>query len=159
MRIWNQSNPSCVAGDRQDAERSVIAQVRGERMINSRESNPTIQAVFDILCGFAAFFIVLLVSFITREQQDIRSFLVAVCVAFFVVGYLRARGRSGRVTLRFLFIVIGGIAPAIALKELRIALTAPPFLQMYVILGSLAAAVGMTTRWLVGKARLGIVRP
>ncbi len=95
-------------------------------MINSRASNPTIQAVFDILCGFAAFFIVLLVSFITREQQDIRSFLLAVCVAFFVVGYLRARGRSGRVALRFLFIVIGGIAPAIALKELRIALTAPP---------------------------------
>ena len=124
----------------------------------SRESNATIQAVLDVLCGFAAFFTVLLVSFITREHQDIRSFLLAVFVAFLVAGYLRARVPSGRVVLHFLLILIGGIAPAIALKELRIALTAPPFLEMYVILGSLAAAVGMTMRRLgaEGKARYGV---
>lgn len=125
----------------------------------SHESNPIVQAVLNVLCGFGAFFIVLLVSVLTREHQDIRSFLTAVCVGFFVVGYLRARVRSGWVVLQFLLIVLGGIAPAVTLRELRIALTAPPFLQMYVILGSLAAAVGMTMRWLGAKrkARYGVV--
>jgi thiol-disulfide isomerase/thioredoxin len=125
----------------------------------SRKPNPAIRAVLDVLCGFVAFATVLLVSFITREHQDVRSFLLAVCVAFFVVGYLRARVRSGRLALQFLFVVIGAIAPAIALKELHIAFTASPFLQMYVILGSLAAAVGMIMRWLTsrGKALYGVV--
>lgn len=129
-----------------------------EEGTRSRESNPLIQAVLDVLWGFGAFFIVLLVSVLTREHQDIRSFLLAVCVGFFVVGYLHARVRSGWMPLQFLLIVLGGIAPAIALRELRIALTAPPFLQMYVILGSIAAAVGMTMRWfgVQGKARYGV---
>ncbi len=152
---WNQSIPPCVS-DKESPGGKRVRMAKADT--GSHESKLALKAVLDVLCGFAAFFTVLLVSFITREHQDIRSFLLAVCVAFFIAAYLRAQVPSGRVAVHFLLILIGGIVPAIALKELRIALTAPPFLEMYVILGSLAAAVGMTMRRLgtEGKARYGV---
>src|ERR1035437_703516 len=97
----------------------------------------------DALCGFLAFVFVMLVSFLTREHQDIRSFLLATSVGFFLVGWLRGRASSAYVR-SILVAVCMGVAPAVAMNRLRMALTAPPFLLMYVTLGCLAAVVGIS---------------
>ena len=108
----------------------------------SRKKTATAVAL-DALCGFLAFGFVMLVAFLTREHQDIRSFLLATSVGFFLVGWLRGRTSSAYVR-SILVPVCMGVAPAIAMNRLGWALTAPPFLSMYVTLGCLAAVVGIS---------------
>jgi thiol-disulfide isomerase/thioredoxin len=75
-------------------------------------------AVLDLVWGFIAFAVVLAVSFITRDHQDIRSFLSATCVAFFVAALLRATPRRGRLWLTVLLVALGGIAPVVTMNRL-----------------------------------------
>jgi hypothetical protein len=75
-------------------------------------------AVLDLVWGFIAFAVVLAVSFITREHQDIRSFLLATCIAFIVAALLRANPRRGRLWLTVLLVALGGIAPVVIMNQL-----------------------------------------
>jgi hypothetical protein len=89
------------------------------------------RAVLDLVWGFIAFAVVLAVSFITRQHQDIRSFLVATCVAFFVAALLRANPRRGRLGLTVLLVALGGIVPVVTMNRLGIAFTARPFIVSF----------------------------
>jgi hypothetical protein len=75
-------------------------------------------AVLDIVWGFIAFAVVLAVSFITRQHQDIRVFLVATCVAFFAAALLRANPRRRRLWLTVLLVALGGIVPVVTMNRL-----------------------------------------
>jgi hypothetical protein len=76
------------------------------------------RAVLDLVWGFIAFVVVLAVSFLTREHQDIRSFLGATCVAFCAAALLRANPRRGRLWLTVLLVASGGIVPVVTMNRL-----------------------------------------
>ena len=110
-------------------------------------------AVLDLVWGFIAFAGVLAVSFFTRQHQDIRSFLVATCVAFFVAALIRANPQRGRLGLTVLLVAIGGIVPVIMMNRWGIAFTARPFIVSFLLMSVCATILGMGIRWL--KARAG----
>jgi thiol-disulfide isomerase/thioredoxin len=112
------------------------------------------KAVLDFLGGFIAFAVVLAVSFITREHQDIRSFLLATSVAFFAAALLRTSPRRGRLWLTVLLVALGGIVPVVAMNRLGIAFTARPFILSFLLISVSASILGMAIRWL--NARVGI---
>jgi thiol-disulfide isomerase/thioredoxin len=112
------------------------------------------RAILDLVWGFIAFAVVLAVSFITREHQDIRSFLAATCVAFFVAALLRANPRRGRLGLTVLLVALGGIVPVVTMNRLGIAFTGRPFIVSFLLMSVCAAILGMGIRWL--NARAGI---
>ena len=112
-------------------------------------------AVLDLVWGFIAFAVVLAVSFITREHQDIRSFLLATCIAFFVAAHLRANPRRGRLWLTVLLVALGGIAPVVTMNRLGIAFTAQPFIVSFLLMSVSAAILGMGIRWLNARAGTG----
>ncbi len=89
----------------------------------------------------------MLVSFLTRLHQDIRSFLLATVLAFFLAALLQGfppnRTSSARVRSTLL-LLCAGIAPAIAMNKLDMALTASPALSTYVTLACLAAVAGLS---------------
>jgi thiol-disulfide isomerase/thioredoxin len=105
-------------------------------------------AVLDLVWGFIAFAVVLAVSFITREHQDIRSFLLATCVAFFAAALLRANPRRGRLWLTVLLVALGGVVPVVAMNRLGIAFTAQPFIVSFLLMSVSASILGMGIRWL-----------
>jgi thiol-disulfide isomerase/thioredoxin len=110
------------------------------------------RGVLDLIWGFIAFAVVLAVSFITREHQDIRSFLVATCVAFFAAALLRANPRHGRPWLTVLLVALGGIVPVVTMNRLGIAFTAQPFIVSFLLMSVCAAILGMGIRWLNARA-------
>lgn len=110
------------------------------------------RAVLDLVWGFIAFAVVLAVSFITRQHQDIRSFLVATCVAFFVAALLRANPRRGRLGLTVLLVALGGIVPVVTMNRLGIAFTARPFIVSFLLMSVCAAILGMGIRRLNARA-------
>ena len=109
-------------------------------------------AVLDLVWGFIAFAVVLAVSFITREHQDIRSFLLATCIAFFVAALLRANPRRRRPWLTVLLVALGGIAPVVTMNQLGIAFTAQPFIVSFLLMSISASILGMGIRWLNTRA-------
>jgi thiol-disulfide isomerase/thioredoxin len=109
-------------------------------------------AVFDLIWGFIAFAVVLAVSFITREHQDIRSFLLATCVAFFAAALLRANPRHGRPWLTVLLVALGGIVPVVTMNRLGIAFTAQPFIVSFLLMSVSASILGMGIRWINARA-------
>ena len=110
-------------------------------------------AVLDLVSGFVAFSVVLAVSFVTREHQDIRSFLLATSVAFFVAALLRANPRRRRLWLTVLLVALGGIAPLGAMNQLGIAFTDRIFLVSFLVMSLCAAILGIGIRWLNARAR------
>ena len=104
------------------------------------------RAVLDLVWGFIAFAVVLAVSFITRQHQDIRSFLGATCVAFFAAALLRANPRRGRPWLTVLLVALGGIVPVVTMNRLGIAFTAGPFIASFLLMSVCAAILGMGIR-------------
>ena len=109
-------------------------------------------AVLDLVWGLIAFAVVLGVSFITREHQDIRSFLLATCVAFFAAALLRARPRRGRPWLTFVLVALGGIVPVVTMNRLGIAFTAQPFIISFLWMSVSASILGVGIRWLNVRA-------
>ena len=109
-------------------------------------------AVLDLVWGFVAFAVVLAVSFITREHQDTRSFLLATCVAFFAAALLRANPRRGRPRLTILLVALGGIVPVVTMNRLGIAFTAQPFIVSFLLMSVSASILGMGIRWLNARA-------
>jgi thiol-disulfide isomerase/thioredoxin len=109
-------------------------------------------AVLDLVWGFIAFAVVLAVSFITRDHQDIRSFLLATCVAFFAAALLRANPRRGRLWLTVLLVALGGIVPVVTMNRLGIAFTAQPFIVSFLLMSVSASILGMGIRWLNARA-------
>jgi thiol-disulfide isomerase/thioredoxin len=110
------------------------------------------RAVLDLVWGFIAFVVVLAVSFLTREHQDIRSFLGATCVAFCAAALLRANPRRGRLWLTVLLVASGGIVPVVTMNRLGIAFTAGPFIVSFLVMSVCAAILGMGIRWLNARA-------
>jgi thiol-disulfide isomerase/thioredoxin len=110
------------------------------------------RAVLDLVWGFIAFTAVLAVSFLTRQHQDIRSFVLATCVAFFAVAFHRAKARRGRLWLTLLLVALGGIAPLVTMNRLGIAFTARPFFVSFLVLSVCAAVSGVGIRWLDARA-------
>jgi thiol-disulfide isomerase/thioredoxin len=108
--------------------------------------------VLDLVWGFIAFTVVLAVSFITREHQDIRSFLLATCVAFFAAALLRANPRRGRLWLTVLLVALGGIVPVVTMNRLGIAFTAQPFIVSFLLMSVSTSILGMGIRWLNARA-------
>jgi hypothetical protein len=111
-------------------------------------------AVLHLVWGFLAFAVVLALSFITREHQDIRSFLVATCVAFFAAALIRANPQRGRLWLTVLLVALGGIVPVVTMNRLGIAFTAQPFIVSFLLMSVSASILGMGIRWL--NARVGV---
>jgi len=109
-------------------------------------------AVLDIVWGFIAFAVVLAVSFITRQHQDIRVFLVATCVAFFAAALLRANPRRRRLWLTVLLVALGGIVPVVTMNRFGIAFTAQPFIVSFLLMSVCAAILGMGIRLLNARA-------
>ena len=110
------------------------------------------RAVLDLVWGFIAFAMVLAVSFITREHQDIRSFLLATCVAFFAAALLRTNPRRGRLWLTVLLVALGGIVPVVTMNRLGIAFTAQPFIVSFLVLSVCSIILGIGIRWLNARA-------
>ena len=110
------------------------------------------RAVLDLVWGFIAFVAVLAVLVLTRQHQDIRSFVLATCVVFFVAAFQRAGARSGRLWLTALLVALGGIAPVVTLNRLGIAFTARPFIVSFLLMSVCAAVLGVGIRWLNARA-------
>ncbi|MFC5863061.1 TlpA disulfide reductase family protein [Acidicapsa dinghuensis] len=110
------------------------------------------RAVLDLVWGLIAFVMVLAVSFITRQHQDIRSFLMATCVAFFAAALLRANPRRGRLWLTVLLVALGGIVPVVTMNRLGIAFTAEIFIASFLVMSVCASILGMGIRWLNARA-------
>lgn len=109
-------------------------------------------AFLDLVWGFVAFAVVVAVSFITREHQDIRSFVLATCVAFLAATLLRANPRRGRLWLTVLLVALGGIVPIVVMNRLGIAFTAQPFIVSFLLMSVSASILGMGVRWLNARA-------
>jgi len=76
------------------------------------------RVALDLIWGFIAFAVVLALSFITRQHQDIRSFLLATCVAFLAAALLRANPRRRPLWLTALLVALGGIVPVVTMNRL-----------------------------------------
>ncbi len=111
------------------------------------------RAVLDLVWGFIAFAAVLAVSILTRQHQDIRSFVLATCVAFFAAAFQRAKAQRERLWLTALLVALGGIAPIVTMNRLGIAFTARPFIVSFLLMSVCAAVLGVGIQWL--NARVG----
>jgi thiol-disulfide isomerase/thioredoxin len=109
-------------------------------------------AILDLVWGLIAFAAVLAVSVLTRQHQDIRSFVLATCVAFFAAAFHRAKARRGRRWLTVLLVALGGIVPVVTMNRLGIAFTARPFIFSFLLMSVCAAVVGVGIRWLNTRA-------
>jgi thiol-disulfide isomerase/thioredoxin len=117
---------------------------------------PLSTAIFDVLWGFVAFAVVMVVSYL---YQDIRPFLLATCLAFIGAGFYRAgtpsTGTPSKRLLRTaLFVAFGGIFPAVIMNRLGVALTDPPFLIFFLLASSLDAALGILLRSLISREKM-----
>ena len=117
-------------------------------------------AIFDVLWGFIAFAVVIVVSFF---YQDIRPFLLAACLAFFGAGFYRAGGQSNgtpstaplkRLLQAALFAAVGGIVPAVIMNRLGIALTGSSFFLSLLLASFLNAALGALFRPLISRDKM-----
>jgi hypothetical protein len=81
-------------------------------------------ALLDLVWGLIAFAALLAISFLTRQQQDIRPALLMTCVAFFAAAFYRAVPGRKRLWLTTLLVAIGGVVPVIAMNQFEIAFTA-----------------------------------
>lgn len=111
-----------------------------------------VRAVLDLVWGFVAFAAVLAVSILTRQHQDIRSFALTTCLAFFSAAFQRAKPWQGRLWLTALLVALGGIAPVVTMNLLGIAFTARPFIVSFLLLSLCAAVLGVGIRWLNARA-------
>lgn len=111
------------------------------------------KAVLDLVWGLIAFVAILAVSVLTREHQDIRSFALATCIAFFAAGFYRTKPECGRLWLTALLVALGGIAPVVTMNRLRIAFTAQAFILAFLVLSVCAVVLGMGIRWLHARKR------
>jgi thiol-disulfide isomerase/thioredoxin len=117
--------------------------------------------LFDVLGGFTAFVVVMVVCFF---YQDIRPFLLATCLAYMGAGFYRAGTlspgtqstgtQSKRLLLKALFVAVGGILPAISMNMLGVALTGSPFLAFFLLACSLNAALGTLLRSLISREKM-----
>jgi thiol-disulfide isomerase/thioredoxin len=110
------------------------------------------RAVLDLVWGFIAFAAILAVSVLTRQHQDIRSFVLATCVAFFAAAFQRAKARRGRLWLTALLVALGGIAPVVTMNRFGIAFTARPFIVSFLLMSVCAVVLGVGIRWLNARA-------
>jgi thiol-disulfide isomerase/thioredoxin len=117
-------------------------------------------AIFDVLWGFIAFAVVIVVSFF---YQDIRPFLLAACLAFFAAGFYRAGIQSNgtpstaplkRLLQAALFAAVGGIVPAVTMNRLGIALTGSSFFISLLLASFVNAVLGVLFRSLISRARM-----
>jgi thiol-disulfide isomerase/thioredoxin len=110
------------------------------------------RAVLDLVWGFIAFAAVLAVSVLTRQHQDIRTFVLATFVAFFAAAFQRAKARRGWLWLTALLVALGGIAPVVTMNRFGIAFTARPFIVSFLLMSVCAAVLGVGIRWLNARA-------
>ena len=119
-----------------------------------KDKRPISGAMFDLLCGFVAFVAALLVSAL---YVDIRPFLLATSLAFIIAGFyrsgIRLAGTQSRL-LTALLVALGGIVPAVIMNRYRLAWTEPPFLVIFMVASSLAAALGVLLRSLIARQRM-----
>ena len=111
------------------------------------------RAVLDLVSGFIAFAAILAISVLTRQHQDIRSFALATCVAFFAAGFFRTKPERVRLWLTALLVALGGIAPVVTMNRLRIAFTAQPFIVSFLVLSVFAVVLGLGIRWLHARRK------
>jgi thiol-disulfide isomerase/thioredoxin len=109
-------------------------------------------AVLDLVWGLIAFAALLAVSFLTRQQQDIRPALLMTCVAFFAAAFYRAVPGRKRLWLTTLLVALGGVVPVIAMNQLEIAFTDRLFIVSFLLMSVGAAGLG------VGIRRLSVQR-
>ena len=121
---------------------------------------PFLLAIFDVLWGFIAFAVVIVVSYF---YQDMRPFLLAACLAFFAAGFYRAGVQSNgtpssaplkRLVQASLFVALGGILPAVAMNRLGIALTGSSFFISLLLASIVNAVLGVLFRSLISRARM-----
>jgi thiol-disulfide isomerase/thioredoxin len=118
-------------------------------------------AIFDVLWGFTAFAVVIVVSFF---YQDMRPFLLAACLAFFGAGFYRAGIQSNgmpssemplkRLLQAALFVALGGILPAVIMNRLGIALTGSSFFISFLLASFLNAALGVLLRLFISRDKM-----
>jgi thiol-disulfide isomerase/thioredoxin len=121
-----------------------------------KAKTPFAIAIFDVLWGFAAFAVVMLVSFL---YLDMRPFLLATCLAFIGAGFYRARTRSPRTQSKLiasaaLFVALGGTLPAVAVNRLGLAWTDLPFLVLFIVASLLDAVLGVLLCALIARGRM-----
>lgn len=112
-----------------------------------------IPAVLDAVWGFIAFAAVLTVTVLTRQNQDVRPFAMAVYVAFFAAAFHRARAGRSKVWLTPILVAFGGIVPVVIMNLSRIAFTAGAFISSFLIMSVCAAVIGAGTRLLYARSR------
>lgn len=111
------------------------------------------KTILDLVWGFIAFVAVLAVVVLTREHQDIRSFVLATSVAFFGAGFYRAKARRGTLWRTALFVALGGIVPVVTMNRLGIAFTDPSFILSFLLMSVCMATLGAGIRWLNTQGR------
>ncbi len=128
--------------------------------VKLQAKRPFSQAIFDVLSGFIAFAVVIVVSYF---YQDMRPFLLAACLAFFGAGLYRAGVQSNgtpssaplkRLLQAALFIALGGILPAVTMNRLGIALTGSSFFISFLLASFVNAVLGVLFRSLISRARM-----
>jgi thiol-disulfide isomerase/thioredoxin len=128
--------------------------------VKLQAKTPFSLAIFDVLWGFIAFAVVIVVSFF---YQDMRPFLLATCLAFFGAGFYRAGVQSigtpssapwKRLLQATLFVALGGILPAVIMNKLGIALTGSSFFLSLLLASLVNAVLGILFRSLISRARM-----
>ncbi len=110
-------------------------------------------ALADLGCGFLAFVVVRVMPLFTGQHQDIRPFVLTTFLSFLGAAFFR----GGRAVMQdgptFLFLSLGGIAPAVTLRLLGISLTANPFFVLFLSTSVSAIALGIMLKVLSMKGR------
>ena len=128
--------------------------------VKLQAKRPFSQAIFDVLSGFIAFAVVIVVSYF---YQDMRPFLLAACLAFFGAGLYRAGVQSNgtpssaplkRLLQTAMFVALGGILPAVTMNRLGIAFTGSSFFISFLLASFVNAVLGVLFRSLISRARM-----
>ncbi|HXA86421.1 MAG TPA: hypothetical protein VNZ47_15170 [Candidatus Dormibacteraeota bacterium] len=143
-----------------DSNQGELPGLRSKRYQHHAKT-PFSMALFDVLWGFVAFVLVMVVCFL---YQDIRPFLLATCLAYIGAGFYRAGTLSDgtqptgtpskRLLLKASFVAAGGILPAVIMNMLGVALNGPPFLVFFLLACSLDAALGTLLRSLISQEKM-----
>jgi len=111
-------------------------------------------AAGDLLAGFAA--LCLLIAFVVLyPRNDLRWFVLAAALLYFLAGTLRGASALQSSWARGMWIGAGGVAPVAVLRATEAALTEPGYPSLFIVFSLSMAITGVAARRLLSRRRRG----
>ena len=108
------------------------------------------------LLGLAALAAVIATLVAGKSHQDSRPVVIATYLAFFAAAYVAQLGRAKPTWLGAMAVALAGVLPALVMSRLRLAMTDPLFLIIFVVTALCAVALALGVRGLKLRARPGL---